>query len=283
MNDNKYFDVPFWQFYNPDFFGHDIYIEEFGYGICSPGWIFSETRRNYLLQIVFDGIAHVTVGNEKAFPVSKGYAFCLPPNVPHSYLADYNEPTTRAWISWSGEFATQIAKQLNTLSNPHCLKVNNLDMVVEQFHGLFNARSRSSEATTIIYSCFYKILANCMSPINSSAKMQTTDSLLFDDIIHYVDTNIMNQLSVSDIAHLFGYDASSIYRKFKLHTGLSLKEYIQHRRVALAMGLICSTDLSLDEIAIRCGYNDKAALNMLFLRKKNISLAQYTKEHRDSP
>lgn len=280
MSENKYFDLPFWQFYNPDFFGHDIYVEEFGYGVCTPGWIFSETRKNHLLQFVFDGISHVTVGDDKTFVVDKGSAFYLPPNVPHSYLSDIAKPTTRAWISWSGEMASQITQNFQTFSSPYHIQVLNLNDILKQFQKLYNMRVQSTVSSTMIYSCFYRILSNCMSPTIPTSRAQVKNELLFEDIIHYVDNNIMSTISVADISHLFGYDASSIYRKFKQHTGMSLKEYIQHRRIALAMGLICETDLSLNEIAIRCGYNDKAALNMLFLRQKNISLAQYVAEHR---
>ena len=277
---NDYFEIPFWQFYNPDCLGHDIYIEEFGFGICSPGWTFTETRKNYLLQIVFDGIAHVTVGNEPPFSVSKGFAFCLPPNVPHSYTSDNNYPTIKAWISWSGEMSAKITNNFNTTTNPYFLKINKLNNIIDQFRHLFSARTRSMEDVATIYSCFYRIAANCMNPTHPSAISQTKDSLFFNDIVHYVDNNLMNPLTVADIASLFGYDTSTIFRKFKRHTGQSLKDYILHRRIALAMGLICETDLPIDEIAGRCGYNDKASLNMLFLRKKNISLAQYVSEHR---
>ena len=96
-------ELPFWIFYNPYQIGHDFYIEEFGYGVCTPKWIFAETRKNNLLQIVFDGIAHVSVGQCKPFVVREGEAFYLPANVSHWYEADEKFPTTRAWISWSGE------------------------------------------------------------------------------------------------------------------------------------------------------------------------------------
>ena len=267
-------------FYNPDSIGHDIYVEEFGYGVCTPGHIFSETRKNYLLQIVFDGIAHVTVGDRKPFSVSKGSAFFLPANVFHSYKSDETFPTTRAWISWSGELSAHFETQLNTGTNPYFLKVHDLDSVIEFFCKLQNSRDRSEASLTSIYSCFYGILSNCMNPTSALPNVKTKEKLLINDIIEYIDQNITNPLTVSDISRIFGYDTSSLFRKFKHHTGLSPKEYIQHRRIALAKGLICETDLPIDEIITRCGYDNKASLNMLFLRSENISLMKYFTEHR---
>ena len=281
MNNKKdEYNLPFWIFYNPDSIGHDIYVEEFGYGVCTPGHIFSETRKNYLLQIVFDGIAHVTVGDRKPFSVSKGSAFFLPANVFHSYKSDETFPTTRAWISWSGELSAHFETQLNTGTNPYFLKVHDLDSVIEFFCKLQNSRDRSEASLTSIYSCFYGILSNCMNPTSALPKVKTKEKLLINDIIEYIDQNITNPLTVSDISQIFGYDTSSLFRKFKHHTGLSPKEYIQHRRIALAKGLICETDLPIDEIITRCGYDNKASLNMMFLRSENISLMKYFTEHR---
>ena len=42
-------ELPFWIFYNPYQIGHDFYIEEFGYGVCTPKWIFAEKQKNNLL------------------------------------------------------------------------------------------------------------------------------------------------------------------------------------------------------------------------------------------
>lgn len=274
--------LPFWMFYNPDSLGHDIYIEEFGYGVCTPGYIFSETRQNYLLQVVFDGIAHVAVGDEPPFTVSRGGAFFLPPCISHWYQADEEFPTTRAWISWSGDLASTLKKQLDASSNPFFLKIRDLDMVIGLFEKLHDARDQSAASLAAIYSCFYGILSNCMSPTTALPKEKTQENLLVNDIVHYIDNNIMNPLTVSDLSRHFGYDTSSLFRKFKKHTGLSPKEYIQHRRVALAKGLICTTDLPLDTIITRCGYDNKAALNMLFLRYENVSLTKYTAEHRSA-
>lgn len=282
MNNTKDSTLPFWIFYNPDALGHDIYIEEFGFGVCSPGYIFTETRRNYLLEFVFDGIEHVTIGNQKTFTVTKGSAFLLPPNVVHSYQSDITFPSTRAWISWSGNSTASLEKLLNNNSNPYLISVSNLDNVIELFHKLKNSRTRSPASIMSIYSCFYEILSNCTNTSTELSETQTREALLVNDIIQYIDNNIMFPLSISDICKKFGYDNSSVFRKFKQHIGLSLKEYIQHRRLALAKGLIRETDLPIDEIVLRCGFNEKAALNMLFVRHTNMSLAKYVAENRNS-
>lgn len=272
--------LPFWIYYNPDFVGNDLYIEEFGYGVCSPGWLVAETRKNYLLQFVYDGIAHVAVDNKKPFIATKGTAFLLPPNLPHWYKSDNESPTTRAWISWSGEQSFLLKKYFHAENNPFLLKVENLDTVIGYFNQLKNARNRSASSIAKIYCCFYGILSNCLSTKTSLSNIESQEKLLINDIIQYIEKNISETPTIHDISLSFGYDESSIFRKFKQYTGLSPKQYIMHKRIALAKGLICETNLSIDEIASRCGYNDKSALNLLFIRHEKMSLAKYIDSHR---
>ena len=271
--------LPFWMFYNPDKFGTDIYVDEFGYGQCTSGYIFGETRKNYLLQFVYDGIAHVTVGNVN-FSVKKGEAFLLPPNIAHAYEADKIVSTERAWISWSGEYASAFTQNFVTASCPYHLHVSSLNEVKEHFACLRKLRDRSSLSLTGIYSHFYGLISLCSKAEPDVQKGVSNDSLLVNDIVHWLEENMQQSISVSDLSRHFGYDESSIFRKFKKHVGLSPKEYIIQQRIALAKGLICQTDLSLDKIATQCGYLDKNTLDKLFIRHGNPSLAKYAAEHR---
>lgn len=276
MKQNK---LAFWMCYNPDKFGTDIYVDEFGYGQCTPGYIFGETRKNYLLQFVFDGIAHVNVGNTR-FSVKPGEAFLLPPNIPHSYEADKVVSTERAWISWTGEYASEIVQNFVTLSCPCHIRAASLDKVKEHFLLLQQSRDGSALSVAAIYQHFYGLISLCMKTEPRTTQTESEDGTLVNEIIKWIDKNMHEPISVNDLSRLFDYDVSSIFRKFKKHVGLSPKEYIIQQRIALAKGLICQTDLSIDEIASRCGYLDKNTLNKLFIRHGNPSLSKYAEEHR---
>lgn len=272
-------ELPFWIFYNPDKIGTDIYIDEFGFGVCVPGYTFGETRKNYLLQFVCDGIAHVTVAGE-TFSVYKSEAFLLPPNIEHVYVSDYKQPTIRAWISWSGEHSQYLAEQMNTFNCPYHIKVDDLDSVFRYFEQLKESRDRSAASVSKIYAYFYGILSHCMRTETPLSQSQLPEHLLIDDITKYLDQTMNGTPTIHELAERFNYDASTIYRKFKKYTGLSPKEYIIHQRIACAKGLIRTGDLSIDEIASRCGYLDRNTLNKLFVRHVGISLAKYAAMHR---
>ena len=267
-------ELPFWIFYNPDKIGTDIYIDEFGFGVCTPGYSFGETRKNYLLQFVCDGIAHVTVAGEP-FSVHKGEAFLLPPNIEHVYVSDREQPTVRAWISWSGEHSQYLAEQLYTFRCPYHIRVNDLPTVLDCFANLKQARDRCAASVSRKYAYFYNILSHCMRTETPLSQSQLPEHLLIDDITRYLDQCLADTPTIHELSRLFNYDASTIYRKFKKYTGLSPKEYMVHQRIACAKGLLRTSDLTIDEIAGRCGYLDRNTLNKLFVRHVGMSLAKY--------
>lgn len=268
--------IPFWIYYNSDNIGPDLHIEEFGFGISTPGYTFTETRNNYLLEFVLNGLTHVSVEKSPLFSVQKGEAFLLPPHIPHLYTDDKKIASERAWISWSGNSAGYIADTLQTLSNPHHIKVANPDAVKIIFNKLQKARTQATPLILQRYSYFFNLISLCAKN-DCISQSDSEETILINDMMHYLDKNICDAPSVSDLSRYFGYDASSIFRKFKKHTGLSPKEYILHQRLALSKSLIRETSLSFDEIAARCGYIDKNSLNKLFMRHLDMSLWQYKK------
>lgn len=272
--------TPFWIYFNSDNIGPDIHIEEFGFGLCFPGYTFTETRKNYLLEFVLDGMTHVTVGENDPFPVQKGEAFLLPPHIKHSYTDDKEITSARAWISWSGNSASYIADSLQTLNNPHHIKATNLNAVKSIFNKLQKSRTQATNLIIQRYAYFFDLISLCAKNDCVSAQTDSEELVLINDIMHYLDKNICDTPSVADLSAYFGYDASSIFRKFKKHTGLSPKEYILHQRLSLAKNLIRETSLPFDDIAARCGYISENSLNKLFMRHLNISLWQYAKECR---
>lgn len=270
--------TPFWIYYNSDNIGSDIHIEEFGFGLCTPGYSFTERRKNYLLKFVLDGMTHVTVEKNAPFSVQKGEAFLLPPHITHSYTDDKEIASVRAWISWSGNSASYIADSLQTLNNPYHIRAENLDAVKSIFNKLQKSRKQASNLILQHYACFFDLISLCAKNDCFSTQADSEELVLINDIMHYLDKNIRDTPSISELSAYFGYDASSIFRKFKKHTGLSPKEYILHQRIILAKSLIRETSLSFDEIAARCGYIGENSLNKLFMRHLNISLWQYAKE-----
>ena len=94
---------------------------------------------------------------------------------------------------------------------------------------------------------------------------------------HYTES-----LSVGDLARMEHLSESRFRELFRAAFGAPPGEYIIDLRIAHAMELLASTDLSIAEIAESCGYSDVLYFCRLFSRKRGLPPARYRKRYRQS-
>lgn len=78
-------------------------------------------------------------------------------------------------------------------------------------------------------------------------------------------------IEVAELASACALSRSHFSRAFKCTTGLSPQDWIRHQRIARAKHLIRSTDLSLTQISLECGFCDQAHFCHMFTRSEGIN------------
>lgn len=84
----------------------------------------------------------------------------------------------------------------------------------------------------------------------------------------FIDANYSNKISCSDLARKIGISKSSLRRLFIDAFGMPPSEYIQTVRIAKARTLMEKTELTLNSIAVSCGFYDASHLSKA-LKKAN--------------
>ena len=86
---------------------------------------------------------------------------------------------------------------------------------------------------------------------------------------------ILDRLSetveVADLARACALSRSHFSRAFKCSTGLSPQDWIRQQRLARAKQLIQTTDLTLTQISLECGFCDQAHFCHIFTRSEGIN------------
>ncbi len=72
----------------------------------------------------------------------------------------------------------------------------------------------------------------------------------------FIHEHLTMNLSLAQTASFINISPTYLCTLFKSQTGYTIKDYIHLRRSVLAKKLILETILPLEEIAIRCGYNN---------------------------
>lgn len=105
------------------------------------------------------------------------------------------------------------------------------------------------------------------------------DKLIYD-IIQYINQNICDNQSVSDIEKKFYISRPILNKRFKQATGTTVWDYIITKRIVLADRLISAGE-SPTQAAYTCGYNDYSAFyrayRKVFHRPPHRSLTSKTK------
>ena len=112
--------------------------------------------------------------------------------------------------------------------------------------------------------------------INSELKAANiSDDQNFEDLRAYIEHNYFKNLSLSDLADKFGFNASYISRRFKQKYSLSIIDYLSKIRIQNACTLLKNTDLKILDIAVRVGYSDEKYFSRVFSKYMRMSPREY--------
>ncbi|MBE7025641.1 MAG: helix-turn-helix domain-containing protein [Ruminococcaceae bacterium] len=97
-----------------------------------------------------------------------------------------------------------------------------------------------------------------------SIETETNESISIDEITRYVEANCTDKLTLKDLAQKCFYNPSYFSRVFKKKNGMSLIEFIHKNRIKKACELLRASHLTVEEIAIEVGYQDRSGFYTQF-------------------
>ena len=96
----------------------------------------------------------------------------------------------------------------------------------------------------------------------------------------YIDSHITGPVLVADLCGLVQRSEAHFSRSFKRTFGESPHSFVVRRRVELAAQCMLTTDASLSDIALRCGFTDQAHLCKHFRIAAGQTPAAWRRVHR---
>jgi AraC family transcriptional regulator len=96
----------------------------------------------------------------------------------------------------------------------------------------------------------------------------------------YIDSHITGSVLVADLCALFQRSEAHFSRSFKRTFGKSPHSFVVRRRVEFAAQYMLTTNASLSDIALRCGFTDQAHLCKHFRQAAGQTPAAWRRSHR---
>lgn len=91
----------------------------------------------------------------------------------------------------------------------------------------------------------------------------------------YMERNLHQRISASDLAELAGYSEYYITRKFKAETGLFINDYIKFARVERAKMLLECTDLTVLDISLQLGFATRNYFSRVFRAVTGLTPSEF--------
>lgn len=110
--------------------------------------------------------------------------------------------------------------------------------------------------------------------LSISSPMQASTS---HAIIQYMKDNAYRKLTLGELGTTFHYHPDTINRIIRKDTGKTFSQVLKEIRIKKVIQLLTSTDLSLDEISLHCGFSDRSHMIRTLKILTNLKPSDYRK------
>jgi AraC-like DNA-binding protein len=100
------------------------------------------------------------------------------------------------------------------------------------------------------------------------------------NVVAFVTEHYAETIEVADLAAHAGLSVSQLQREFSKHFGITPTNYIREVRIGMARHLLETSDLSVSQIALDCGFYDQSHFNHHFKTLTGLTPRRYRERFR---
>ncbi len=170
------------------------------------------------------------------------------------------------------------------LKLPDYISIENTEYYKELFSDLYNHYSTAvKEDEIILQSLLLKLIyslnrdANINNKFNKE-KAKSINHIIIEKTLTYIKQNLTEDLSLETMAEMLSLSPVYFHNCFQTSVGKTLRDYVEEQRIKKAINLLITTDLTLTQIALECGFSSQSYFSFVFKRRMGTTPRQYVKE-----
>lgn len=240
--------------------------------------LFNRNRGRVLqaYQIVFisKGKGRAELGNDRTpQDIHAGQVFLLFPNEWHRYAPDRSIGWCEHWIECKGTTfdmalnAGLLDRRMPVFRNPNLAAVN---QTFQEIHQLAGQDAVGNQP--ILSMLGLKLLAILAGPRNAN---EVNNNRLVNNVRMLLMERCTENRPMEEIADELNVSYSNLRRKFRFHTGLSMKDYQVSVRMQKAKDLLDNTDLSIKGVAAQLGFSSAFHFSNQFRKSEGCSPSEW--------
>lgn len=261
----------FSRFFHPN---DDFGIIHFGYDDFSfvKAAKFFREQNFYTWHFILSGKGHLEIGG-KAYDLSEGDSFFIPPDTQMRYFPDPNDPWEYVWFSFKGERATRYAEELLFSIDVPTRPCRNFGRTKQLLKRTIEDMRDENYGYYKIMSVFYEIM-----DLSACEQRSRTPIESVRDCID--ESYTMADFTIENLCRHVGFSHSQLLRLFKKKYGKTVQQYMIEKRISLACELLEKRDIPVRSVALSCGFSDEIHFMKTFKKHYGITATEYRKSVR---
>ena len=261
----------------------DLFLIACGMEDVDPGTATGpDIRDGFHLHVIRSGKGMLrTAGKEQE--VHEGQMFILKDGEEAFYKADEATPWSYCWVTYNGSDARRITEEIGFRDGVYVL---NSSLPPERFFETVRRMHLRPEMTRIneLYQkgIMMEYLAMAMEagghgPEADEKRRHRPVEEYIEKAAAFIHYNYRT-IEVKDVVSFIGFSRGYLTTAFRKHKGMSLQEYLLRVRMQKAKELIKATDLQIQEIGERVGYEDQLNFSRIFKKYEGVSPTEYRRK-----
>ena len=267
----------------------DLTLFQYGWENCAPLHSYGPAKRNhYLFHFIFGGKGYLSpndsAGQTHLYKLEANQGFLICPGQVNTYYADEKTPWEYAWQEFDGVKALEYMEMAGLgWDRPvyYLKKREEGALLKEELMAIVDNPYRSSiNQIGHMYLFFDALIRSTVNrkTVVQSGKMRDT---YIREAISFIELNYGRAISVEDIADFCNINRSYLNRLFKESTGKTLQNFLMYYRMNRAAELLKVSELTVNEIGKRCGYQNQLHFSRAFKTIFGLSPMQWKKKEKE--
>ena len=267
----------------------DLTLFQYGWENCAPLHSYGPAKRNhYLFHFIFGGKGYLSsndsAGQTHLYKLEANQGFLICPGQVNTYYADEKTPWEYAGLEFDGVKALEYMEMAGLgWDRPvyHLIKREERALLKEELMAIVDNPYRSSiNQIGHLYLFFDALIRSSVNrkTMVQSGKMRDT---YIKEAISFIEMNYGRAISVEDIADFCNINRSYLNRLFKESTGKTLQNFLMYYRMNRAAELLKVSELTVNEIGKRCGYQNQLHFSRAFKTIFGLSPMQWKKKEKE--
>jgi AraC family transcriptional regulator, arabinose operon regulatory protein len=191
---------------------------------------------------------------EAIHAVSPGQVLVIPPDTPHSYGAEQDDPWTLWWLHVAGHDLAEFLRIAHMTAEQPVRTPADTFRIVALVEDVVDSIGRDSSTASLLAAS--GAAWHLMALLASNRTTRGTRADVIEDAKEYLRNHLEKRVTVDAMASMASMSSSHFAALFRRNVGMPVLQYQTQLRMARARELLDTTDIAVSAVAAQAGYAD---------------------------